>query len=110
MSWTQEREEKLKELWKKGHTASQIAEILGGTTRNAVIGKAHRLKLAARAASKTSRIVKKEASESSNNKDEKFVSRKARFKSLILEEISSKNIFDVSSKVIFFIPISLRDL
>ena len=58
MSWTQEREEKLKELWKKGHTASQIAEILGGTTRNAVIGKAHRLKLAARAASKTSRIVK----------------------------------------------------
>ena len=38
MSWTNEREEKLKELWKKGHTASQIAEILGGTTRNAVIG------------------------------------------------------------------------
>ena len=45
MSWTQDKEEKLKELWKKGHTASQIAEILGDTTRNAVIGKAHRLKL-----------------------------------------------------------------
>ena len=86
MSWTQEREEKLKELWKKGHTASQIAEILGGTTRNAVIGKAHRLKLAARAASKTSRIVKKESSENNKNKDEKFVSRKARFKSLILDK------------------------
>ena len=52
MSWTQEKEEKLKQLWEKGHTASQIAEILGDTTRNAVIGKAHRLKLAARAPSK----------------------------------------------------------
>ena len=38
MSWTPEREEKLKELWKKGHTASKIAELLGDTTRNAVIG------------------------------------------------------------------------
>ena len=38
MSWTAEREEKLKELWKKGHTASQIATLLGNTTRNAVIG------------------------------------------------------------------------
>ena len=52
MSWTTEREIKLKELWKKGHTASKIAEILGDTTRNAVIGKAHRLSLQARAASK----------------------------------------------------------
>ena len=54
MSWTPEREEKLKELWKKGHTASQIASILGETTRNAVIGKAHRLNLQARATSKKS--------------------------------------------------------
>ena len=52
MSWTPEREEKLKELWKKGHSASQIASLLGDTTRNAVIGKAHRLKLEARAVSK----------------------------------------------------------
>ena len=52
MSWTTEKEIKLKELWKKGHTASKIAEILGDTTRNAVIGKAHRLSLQARAASK----------------------------------------------------------
>ena len=52
MSWTPEKEEKLKELWKKGHTASQIAAQLGDTTRNAVIGKAHRLKLQARAVSK----------------------------------------------------------
>jgi len=86
MSWTQEREEKLKELWKKGHTASQIAEILGGTTRNAVIGKAHRLKLAARAASKGSKGIKRQASDSSEVKNEKFISRKARFKSLLLDK------------------------
>ena len=48
MNWTTERENKLKELWTKGHTASQIAELLGETTRNAVIGKAHRLDLEAR--------------------------------------------------------------
>ena len=34
MSWTDEKVQKLKELWKKGHTASQIAEMLGDTTRN----------------------------------------------------------------------------
>ena len=51
MSWTEEKVAKLKELWSKGHTASQIAEALGDTTRNAVIGKAHRLNLEARAPS-----------------------------------------------------------
>ena len=54
MSWTEEKVEKLKKLWSKGHTASQIAEALGDTTRNAVIGKAHRLNLEARAPSKHS--------------------------------------------------------
>ena len=45
MSWTEEKVAKLKELWGKGSTASQIAEIIGGISRNAVIGKAHRLNL-----------------------------------------------------------------
>ena len=45
MSWTEEKVNKLKELWGKGSTASQIAEIIGGISRNAVIGKANRLKL-----------------------------------------------------------------
>ena len=54
MSWTPEREDKLRELWKKGHTASQIATLLGNTTRNAVIGKAHRLNLQSRATSRKS--------------------------------------------------------
>ena len=48
MSWTPEKVEKLRELWGKGYTASQIAEKLGDTTRNAVIGKAHRLNLSAK--------------------------------------------------------------
>ena len=43
MSWTDERIERLKNMWAKGATASQIADELGGVSRNAVIGKAHRL-------------------------------------------------------------------
>ena len=48
MSWTDERIEQLRVMWEKGLTASQIAEELGGVSRNAVIGKAHRLGLKAR--------------------------------------------------------------
>ena len=48
MSWTDERVEKLKELWAEGISASQIAKVLGGVTRNAVIGKVHRLGLSNR--------------------------------------------------------------
>ena len=48
MSWTDERIETLRTMWEAGQTASQIAEALGGVSRNAVIGKAHRLGLQAR--------------------------------------------------------------
>ncbi len=48
MSWTDERIDSLKTMWEKGLTASQIAEELGGVSRNAVIGKAHRLGLQSR--------------------------------------------------------------
>ncbi|HEY1605679.1 MAG TPA: GcrA family cell cycle regulator [Allosphingosinicella sp.] len=48
MSWTDERIERLKSLWSQGITASQIADELGGVSRNAVIGKAHRLGLQSR--------------------------------------------------------------
>jgi len=48
MSWTDERIDRLKSLWLQGMTASQIAEELGGVSRNAVIGKAHRLGLQSR--------------------------------------------------------------
>ena len=48
MSWTEERIERLKKMWTEGSTASQIADELGGVSRNAVIGKAHRLGLESR--------------------------------------------------------------
>ena len=85
MSWNNEKVEKLKNLWSKGHTASQIAEILGDTTRNAVIGKAHRLDLEARAPSKQSSIPR-----SKDNRQVKRVatptSRKAKFQSILLDK------------------------
>ena len=84
MSWTPERENKLKELWKKGHTASEIAALIGDTTRNAIIGKAHRLNLQARAPSKKH---KSEAKTGTNTPvREGKLSRKARFKSLLLDK------------------------
>ncbi|MGB8621908.1 MAG: GcrA family cell cycle regulator, partial [Paracoccaceae bacterium] len=49
MSWTEERVETLKKMWTEGQSASQIAKELGGVTRNAVIGKVHRLGLSNRA-------------------------------------------------------------
>ncbi len=49
MSWTDDRVDVLKKLWAEGHSASQIARQLGGVTRNAVIGKVHRLGLSGRA-------------------------------------------------------------
>ena len=87
MSWTRDREEKLKALWKKGHTASQIAAMLGDTTRNAVIGKAHRLNLEGRA---TSKKIKPKINNKENNalpevKTQKM-GRKARFKALLLDK------------------------
>jgi len=86
MSWTTERERKLKELWKKGHTASQIAEMIGNTTRNAVIGKAHRLNLQARASSK--KLSVKVDVENNNTQEIKTqkMGRKAKFKALLLDK------------------------
>ena len=85
MSWTEEKVNKLKELWGKGNTASQIAEIIGGISRNAVIGKAHRLKL-------SSKIIKRPRSsspvnlhfEETNNFRKR--SRKVKFRSLLLDK------------------------
>ena len=87
MSWTDEKVAKLKELWGKGNTASQIAEIIGGITRNAVIGKAHRLNLSAKIKTRTAT-----SSQSfDNSTSEKNIrtakrGRKSKFKSLIIEK------------------------
>ena len=85
MSWTDEKVNKLKELWGKGNTASQIAEIIGGLSRNAVIGKAHRLKL-------SSKIIKRHRPATPSNSDFEETnnvrkrSRKVKFRSLLLDK------------------------
>ena len=86
MSWTEEKVSKLKELWGKGNTASQIAEILGGISRNAVIGKAHRLNLSAKIKTRTAstnqsyeNILDKKSSKTKRGRNSKF-------KSLIIEK------------------------
>ena len=87
MSWTDEKVSKLKDLWGRGQTASQIAEILGGVSRNAVIGKAHRLNLSAKI--KTRSTINQNNSgmlTTSNNINIKKGSRKHRFKSLLLDK------------------------
>ncbi len=56
MAWTEERVELLTKLWAEGLSASQVASRLGGVTRNAVIGKVHRLRLSARAPSSRSGV------------------------------------------------------
>ena len=86
MSWTDEKVAKLKELWGKGNTASQIAEIIGGISRNAVIGKAHRLNLSAKI--KTRSATSNENYENSvDNKNIKLKrGRRSKFKSLIIEK------------------------
>lgn len=64
MSWTDERVSLLKQLWGEGKTAAEIAKVLGdGITRNAVIGKAHRLKLSSRLSPIQQNTVKKPKSD-----------------------------------------------
>lgn len=86
MSWNEEKVSKLKELWGSGKTASQIAEILGGLSRNAVIGKAHRLnlsaKIKARSFSANLKTDQKNTKKFSNVKK----SRKYKFQSLLLDK------------------------
>ena len=87
MSWTEEKVAKLKELWGKGNTASQIAEIIGGISRNAVIGKAHRLNLSAKIKTRAATF----SQNFDNPRSEKNIQsvkrgRKSKFKSLIIEK------------------------
>ena len=86
MSWTEEKVEKLKELWGKGNTASQIAEIIGGMSRNAVIGKAHRLNLSAKIKTRSAIAGQNIKSYQENNKVKSSKGRRSKFKSLIIEK------------------------
>ena len=85
MSWTDEKVAKLRELWGKGKTANQIAEIIGGITRNAVIGKAHRLNLSAKIKTRYVSPNKNIENNIENNNSKSFKGRRSRFKSLIIE-------------------------
>ena len=86
MSWTEEKVNKLKDLWGKGQTASQIAAIIGGVSRNAVIGKAHRLNLSAKIKTRSSISQNTVNTNSQNNNEFKKGSRKNRFRSLLLDK------------------------
>ena len=85
MSWTEEKVSKLKELWGKGNTASQIAEIIGGISRNAVIGKAHRLNLSAKIKTRTATSNKNFENSIEQNNVQSKRGRKSKFRSLNIE-------------------------
>ena len=85
MSWTLEKVSKLKELWGGDNTASQIASIIGGVTRNAVIGKAYRLNLAAKSIKKKNNF--NQVSQHQENAPQlERKTRKSRFNSLLLDK------------------------
>ena len=86
MSWTEEKVAKLKELWGKGNTASQIAEIIGGISRNAVIGKAHRLNLSAKIKTRTATSNENFKNSRSDNNIKSKRGRRSKFQSLIIEK------------------------
>ena len=86
MSWTEEKVNKLKELWGKGNTASQIAEIIGGISRNAVIGKAHRLNLSAKIKTRTATSNKNFETTIDNKVTNSRKSRRSKFRSLIIDK------------------------
>tara|TARA_Y100000741_G_scaffold252474_1_gene194235 strand:- start:2044 stop:2538 length:495 start_codon:yes stop_codon:yes gene_type:complete len=85
MSWTEEKVNKLRELWGKGQTASQIAEIIGGISRNAVIGKAHRLNLSAKIKARSTVSHSKEYFKTTNHENQKR-GKRSKFRSLILNK------------------------
>ena len=86
MSWNDEKVAKLKELWGKGKTASQIAEIIGGISRNAVIGKAHRLNLSAKIKARVSSRIQNTKLEKDENRDNSKKGKRNRFRSLLIEK------------------------
>ena len=86
MSWTEEKIEKLKELWGKGSTASLIAEIIGGISRNAVIGKAHRLNLSSKIKTRNASSSQNFDNSSEENSSKQRRGRKSKFQSLIIEK------------------------
>ena len=86
MSWNDEKVGKLKELWGKGNTASQIAEIIGGISRNAVIGKANRLNLSSKIKTRSASSSQNFDSNLEEDNSKQKQGRKSKFKSLLIEK------------------------
>ena len=86
MSWNEEKINKLKKLWGNGSTASQIAEIIGGISRNAVIGKANRLSLSSNIKTKNKLLNKSFDSNSEKSDNKQRQGKQNRFKSLLIEK------------------------
>ena len=85
MSWDEKKIEILKKEWGKGKTASQIAEMIGGVSRNAVIGKAHRLNLSIKI--KTRNAYTNHASKHQSSEKRKNInSKRLKFRSLVLDK------------------------
>ncbi len=87
--WTEEKVKILRDLWGRGKTASQIAEIIGGISRNAVIGKAHRLNLSAKIKNKSFSDNSPKNLENKNLENKSYGKRrfsKSKFKSLIIDK------------------------
>ena len=85
MSWDEKKIEILRNEWGKGKTASQIAELIGGVSRNAVIGKAHRLNLSTKIKARNSSYNFSKR----NTQNEKKInnnSKRSRFRSLLLDQ------------------------
>ena len=86
MSWNEEKVNKLKKLWGTGSTASQIAEIIGGISRNAVIGKANRLNLSSKIKTRNVSSSQSFDHNSEDNSSKQRQVRKSKFKSLLIEK------------------------
>ena len=85
MSWDERKIEILRNEWGKGKTASQIAELIGGVSRNAVIGKAHRLNLSSKVKTKNSSYNYSKINQDSEKKIKNKSSR-SKFRSLVLDK------------------------
>ena len=96
MSWTDERVEILTKMWAEGNSASQIAKELGGVTRNAVIGKVHRLGLSNRATTTTSS--KSESKTKSSQKSSPKAKQKSR--KVDVAEPKSDNVTSLRRQII----------
>ena len=104
MSWDQKKIEILRNEWGKGKTASQIAEMIGGVSRNAVIGKAHRLNLSIKI--KTRKVFTNFSTNDQNIEKKININKKLRFRNLVLdknfEEAKNLSLEDLSENTCKF--------